>query len=128
MDTWGLYLVAAAFGFTGIGLLMAALGLPRTLRSDGGKATFGHSWLLSRLGTEKEVLIGTILWGLAGLGFIIAGAGMALQVSWWAWGAWLGAPLTIVAIVLWFGAIPSGTYAAGVLAALTIGALLFYLR
>ena len=120
METWGRYLIVAAFALHGIGMLGGGLTLPLVQRKP--DSAFGHSWLLSRLGALEPV-IGTILWGLAGLGFIVAAAGFGLDAEWWRLGAWVGAPLTIVVVVLWYGAVPPGTYVGGVLAALTIGAL-----
>lgn len=123
MDTWSVYLIAAAFALHGFGMLGAGLTLPVAMRSsDKG---FGHSWLFSRVAPGAEPVIGTILWGLSGVGFIIAGAGLAFGAAWWELGAWLGAPLTILAIALWFGAVPVGTYVGGVLAALTLGSLVY---
>jgi len=42
-----------------------------------------------------------------------------LQADWWTSFAWLGAPADFLAIALWFGAAPPGTYMGGMLAALT---------
>lgn len=123
MEDWGLYLIAAAFALNGFGMLIAGLRMPVSLQREGDD--FGHSWLLSKLGPQTEAILATIIWGLAGIGFIVAGVGLALGQGWWVYGAWLGAPLTITAVALWFGAVPSGTYAGGVLAALTIGALVW---
>jgi len=123
MNQTGVYLIAAAFALHGFGMLLAGLRMPVTLQREG--QPFGHSWLLSRLGLQTETVLATIIWGLAGIGFIVAGVGFALEQGWWVLGAWLGAPLTIAAVALWFGAVPAGTYAGGVLAALTIGALVW---
>ncbi len=124
MDTISLYLIAAAFGLHGIGMLGSALTLPLAIQKS--EKGFGHSWLLARFGTQVEAVAGSIIWGLAGIGFLVAGIGLALGASWWEMGAWLGAPMTIIAIVLWFGAVPMGTYVGGVLAALTLGALVYF--
>ncbi len=124
METWGRYIIAAAFGLQGFALMAAALSLPAAVRKPVGES-FGHSWVLARFGPEIEGVVGTILWGLAGLGFIVAGVGLALGGSWWTLGAWLGAPLTIIAVAAWFGSEPPGAYLGGVLAALTLGALIF---
>ncbi len=123
MQTWGFYLIIAAFALHGAGMLLSGLTLPMATRAE--KQGFGHSWLLSRFGTETESLIGTIVWGLAGIGYLVAAIGLLLGAGWWVYGAWLGAPLTMVAVLLWFGAVPMGTYLGGVLAALTLGALVF---
>ena len=117
------YLISAAFLLNGIGMLGAGLTLPIVLRKK--DQLFGHSWVVARFGTQAEAVTGTILWGLAGLGFIGAGIGYFLQASWWQSFAWLGAPADILAIALWFGAIPPGTYVGGMLAALTLGWIAF---
>lgn len=124
MDNWQVYLVSAAFAMHGLGMLGAALTLPIALRS--GKAQgFGHSWLLQRFGTDTEALLGTIIWGLAGLGFLVAAVGFLISAPWWVFGVYLGAPLTVVAIALWFGSVPAGAYAGGVFAALALGVAIF---
>lgn len=126
METIAPYLIAGGFALLGILLLGSALTLPVALRTERTAKGFGHSWVLSRLGVDAEALIGTIIWGLAGLGFIVAAVGYVFgQQFWWVYGAWLGAPMTIIAIALWFGALPMGMYAAGVMAALTLGWLVF---
>jgi len=117
------YLISAAFLLTGLGMLGAALTLPVALREPGG--AYGHSWLLARFGPQVEAVVGTILWGLAGLGFIGAAVGMFLGANWWTMFAWVGAPSTIAAIALWFAAVPPGTYVGGMMAALTIGWMMF---
>lgn len=123
MDTFGRYLVAIAFALHGVGMLGAGLTLPlMTRKTDSG---FGHSWLLSKAGPQVEAVAGTIIWGLAGIGFVVAAAGFLLGQSWWTFGAWLGAPATILAVALWFGAVPMGTYVGGVFAALTLGVLVY---
>lgn len=122
MDTWGRYLISAAFVLHGLGMLGAGLYLPIAMRSEGD---FGRSWLLSRWGERFSAITGTILWGLAGLGMMGAGVGLFLGASWWTAFGWLGAPATILAIALWFGAVPMGAYAGGILAALLLGALVF---
>jgi hypothetical protein len=124
-NTLSLYLTAGGFVLMGVLIGWAGIGMPATLRGDGGDAH--RSWLLRRLALETEILIGTVLWGLAGLGLVIAGVGLGLAQPWWQYGAWLGAPLTIAAVALWFGVVPAGAYVAGVFAALTIGALGYYL-
>ena len=117
------YLISAAFLLNGLGMLGAALTLPVALRKRGG--AYGHSWLLSRFGTETEAVVGTILWGLAGIGFIGAGIGFFIGAEWWQMFAWVGAPADIAAIALWFMAVPPGTYVGGMMAALTIGWMVF---
>lgn len=125
MNTLSLYLTAGGFVLMGLLIGWAGIGMPAALRGREGESH--RSWLLRRLPLETEILIGTILWGLAGIGLIVAGAGLALSQGWWQYGAWLGAPLTIAAVALWFGVVPAGAYVAGVFAALTIGALGYYL-
>jgi hypothetical protein len=120
------YLIAAGFALMGVLLLGSGLTLPVALRAEERpERGFGHSWVLARFGRELESVAGTIVWGLAGIGFIVAALGIVLGQQWWALGAWLGAPLTVAAIALWFGAVPSGAYIAGVMASLTIGWLVF---
>ena len=117
------WLISAAFLVHGIGMLGAGLTLPMAIRkTDSG---FGHSWFFERCGTQVEAVAGTILWGLAGIGFIGAAVGLFMSQNWWVLFAWVGAPATLLAVLLWFGAVPMGTYAGGVLAALTLGALIF---
>lgn len=129
METIAPYLIAGGFALLGILLLGSALTLPVALRSERTAKGFGHSWALARFGVQTEALIGTIIWGLAGLGFIIAAVGYLFgQQVWWIYGAWLGAPLTIIAIALWFGALPMGMYVAGVMASLALGWLVFLNR
>lgn len=121
METWGKYLISAAFLMHGIGMLGAGLTLPAAMRKP--ESGFGNSWLLARLSPGTQAVIGTVLWGLAGIGFIGAAVGYFLGAEWWRMFAWLGAPTTIAAIALWFGAVPPGMYAGGVLAAIVLGAL-----
>jgi len=117
------YLITAAFILNGIGMLGAALTLPVALQKP--DQPFGHSWLLRRFGVQAEAVVGTVLWGLAGIGFIGAGIGFFLDASWWQLFAWVGAPANIAAIALWFAAVPPGTYIGGMLAALTLGWIAF---
>jgi hypothetical protein len=118
MDKLTFYLIVGAFAMHGLGMLAVGLSLPKQLQNP--KGAFGHSWALRRLGPVPESVAGTVLFGLAGIGYLIAAVGLFLGAAWWPLGAWLGAPLTIVAIALWFGSVPAGTYAGGVLAAVTI--------
>lgn len=117
------YLITAAFILNGAGMLGAALTLPVALQKP--DQSFGHSWLLRRFGVQTEAVVGTILWGLAGIGFIGAGIGYVLEAPWWQLFAWVGAPANIAAIALWFAAVPPGTYVGGMLAALTLGWIAF---
>ena len=117
------YLISAAFLATGILMLGAALTLPIALQEEGG--AYGHSWILSRFGNRVEALVGTIIWGLAGIGFIGAAVGFFIGADWWQLFAWVGAPATIAAVALWFAAVPPGTYVGGMMAALTIGWIAF---
>ena len=117
------YLITAAFILNGLGMLGAALTLPVALQKP--DQPFGHSWLLRRFGVQTEAVVGTILWGLAGIGFIGAGIGFFMDASWWQLFAWVGAPANIAAIALWFAAVPPGTYVGGMLAALTLGWIAF---
>jgi len=50
---------------------------------------------------------------------------MFLSTDWWTMFAWVGAPAAVAAIALWFGAVPPGTYIGGMMAALTIGWMMF---
>lgn len=113
------YLITGAFLLNGIGMLGAALTLPVALQKP--DQPFGHSWILRRFGTQTEAVVGTVLWGLAGIGFIGAGVGYFLDATWWTYFAWVGAPANIAAIALWFAAVPPGTYIGGMMAALTLG-------
>jgi hypothetical protein len=117
------YLISAAFLLNGVLMLGAALTLPVALQKEGG--AYGHSWLLSRFGNQVEAVVGTILWGLAGIGFIGAAVGFFIGADWWQLFAWVGAPATVAAIALWFAAVPPGTYVGGMMAALTIGWIAF---
>ena len=87
------YLITGAFLLNGIGMLGAALTLPVALQKP--DQPFGHSWILRRFGTQTEAVVGTVLWGLAGIGFIGAGVGYFLDATWWTYFAWVGAPANI---------------------------------
>jgi hypothetical protein len=76
------------------------------------------SWLLGS-GTPA-VLVGVVVWAIAGIGFIGAAVGFWQGAEWWRSWAWVGSIFTLVAIGLWFGSVPVGVYVGGALAIATI--------
>jgi hypothetical protein len=116
----GKLLVAAMF--LGHGLAMAGSGayLPWSIRGTTGDYV-RDSWLLG--GGGPAVAAGTVIWLAAGVGFILAAVGVWQGWDWWRTAAWAGAAATLLALGLWFGSVPAGAYAGGVLAAATLAYL-----
>lgn len=115
------WLVTGAFGAHGIGMLGAAGYLPFSIRS--AKDDFiGASWLLGNTGSA--VVLGVVVWAIAGAGFLAAAFGFWQGAEWWRIAAWVGSVFTLLAIALWAGSVPFGVYVGGALALGTIGYLL----
>lgn len=115
------WLVTGAFGAHGLGMIGAAGYLPWSMR--GPRSDFiGASWLLG--GGVPAIVIGAVLWAVAGVGFVTAAAGFWQGAEWWRLAAWIGSAFTLAAIVLWAGSVPFGVYVGGALAIGTIGYLL----
>jgi hypothetical protein len=111
------WLVVGAFALHGVGMIGAAGYLPWSMRST--KAQFiGASWLLGS-GT-LAVVVGVIVWLVAGAGFVAAATGLWQATGWWTATAWVGSVFTLLAIALWLGKVPFGVYVGGLLAAATM--------
>ena len=104
--------ISGAFLTHGLGMVGGAVAI--ALAREG--AGFGRSWLLARAGRPLETAVGVLLWGAAGIGFIVAAIGFFRYDGYWMTAAWVGAPATVAAIVLWAGVVPTGTYVGGLLA------------
>jgi hypothetical protein len=118
------WIVSGAFLMHGLGMVGGAIMTTvAKARDDRG---FGRSWLLSGLSRPIEVVLGALLWGAAGLGFLVAAAGFLGGNSYWATAAWVGAAATLVAVALWAGAVPPGTYVGAALAIAVIAALVWF--
>lgn len=115
------WLVTGAFGMHGLGMIGAAGYLPWSVRSPKGDF-IGASWLLGN--GLAAILIGVLVWAIAGAGYSAAAIGYWQDASWWRTAAWVGAVFTLVAIALWFRSVPFGVYVGGVLAVGTIVYLL----
>lgn len=121
MDTGTVrWLVTGAFGAHGLGMLGAAGYLPWSMR--GPKSDFvGASWLLGS--GVPAIIVGVVLWGVAGVGFVAAAVGFWQGAEWWRLAAWAGSVFTLAAIALWAGSVPAGVYLGGALALGTIAYL-----
>lgn len=117
------YLISGAFLMHGLGMLGGAI-MVALVGEAAERNGFGQSWLLSKGGAALQSTLGVLIWGAAGAGFVAAAAGFYLDQAWWTNAAWVGAPATLLAIALWAGAVPPGTYAGGALAVATIVYLL----
>jgi hypothetical protein len=102
-------------------MVVVGVSLPWSIRSSKGDSV-GASWLLGVGGLA--VVIGMVVWLLAGTGFIGAAIGFWQDAGWRHWMAWVGAVATLLALGLWAGSIPTGAYVGGVLAAGTIAYLI----
>ena len=115
------WLVTGAFGLHGVGMMGAAGYLPWSMRAD--KSDFiGASWLLGS--GLLAIVIGVLVWFVAGAGFLAAAVGFWQGAAWWRTSAWVGSVFTLLAVALWAGGVPFGVYVGGALAAGTIGYLI----
>ena len=114
------WLVTGAFAAHGLGMIGAAGYLPWSMR--GAKSDFvGASWLLGS--GVAAIVVGVIVWAIAGAGFVAAAVGYWQGADWWRQAAWAGSVFTLLAVALWAGNVPVGVYVGGVLALGTIGYL-----
>lgn len=115
------WLVTGAFAAHGAGMVGAAGYLPWSMSSTKGDF-IGSSWLLGN-GT-LAVIVGVVVWAVAGAAFVAAGIGFWRGDEWWRTAAWAGSLFTLLAIGLWVGHVPFGVYVGGLLAVDTIAYLL----
>ena len=115
------WIVAGAFGAHGLGMLGAAGYLPWSIKDPEAKFV-GASWLLGN--GILAVVVGVIVWAIAGAGFVAAAVGFWQGAEWWRIAAWVGSIFTLAAIGLWAGSVPFGVYVGGALALATIGYLI----
>lgn len=116
------WLVIGAFGMHGLGMIGAAGYLPWSIRSPKGDF-IGASWLLG--GATLAILVGVVVWLIAGAGYVAAAVGFWQGAEWWRSAAWAGAAFTLIAIALWFRSVPFGVYVGG---ALAVGTIVYLIR
>lgn len=86
------WLVPAAFALHGVGMVGAASYLPWSMRA--AKADFvGASWLLGS--GIAAVVVGVLVWAVAGAGFTAAAWGLWRDAQWWRLAAWVGSAGTL---------------------------------
>lgn len=111
-----LVLVIGAHGIGHILFLMPLLGI-----ADWGQTP--RSWLLT--GETAARLIGSLLWVVVIIGFVVAVAGLMGQHPWWRTAALVAAAISTVGLILFWGnPVTSPTAAAFAFNLLVIGALL----
>ena len=115
------WIVTGAFGLHGVGMMGAAGYLPWSIRSPKGDFV-SASWLLGN--ALPAILVGVLVWLVAGAGYVAAAIGFWQGAPWWRTSALVGAVFTLIAIVLWFRSVPFGVYIGGILAIGTIVYLL----
>ena len=106
-EMWRIIL-AVAIGAHGIGhvlFLVPLLGI-----ADWGQST--RSWLLSNLGGDVVTrIVGSLLWLAATVGFVTVAVGMFGQQEWWRGLAIGSAAVSILGLVLFWGApVSSSTF------------------
>ncbi len=114
-------LVPLALLVHGLGMLGGAvwLAVPK-----GRHQGFGDSWLLARAGRTVQSVVAVLLWGTSGLAFVAA------AYAFWSYAPWLdsailvGAPTTLLAVVLWAGSVPVGVYIGAAFASMMLAAVL----
>lgn len=113
-ENWVRWLVLVVFAAHGLAMTGTAVYLPWSIR--GTKGDFVRaSWLLGS--GRFATAVGVVVWLLAGAGFIGAAFGLWQNADWWRPAAWIGSSLTLLAIGLWAGRVPSGAYVGGALSA-----------
>lgn len=117
--------IAAALLMHGLGMLGGGIWLAI---SKGQRPGWGESWLLAPAGPAVQSVVAVLVWGVSGLAFIAAAYAFWSSAPWFDTTIYIGAPTTLLAVVLWAGAVPFGTYigavfAVGMLVAVLLGRL-----
>jgi hypothetical protein len=114
-------LVSLALLVHGLGMIGGAvwLAVPK-----GRHQGFGDSWLLARAGRTVQSVVAVVLWGTSGLAFVAAAWAFWSSAPWLDSAILVGAPTTLLAVVLWAGSVPIGSYVGAAFAAAMLAAVL----
>jgi hypothetical protein len=114
-------LVSLALMVHGLGMIGGAvwLAVPK-----GRHQGFGDSWLLARAGRTVQSVVAVLLWGTSGLAFVAAAWAFWSSAPWLDSAILVGAPTTLLAVVLWAGSVPIGSYVGAAFAAAMLAAVL----
>jgi hypothetical protein len=116
------YIVGFGLIVHGLAHISGLLGL----LTSGTQAFPDKAWLFSE-GVTARGTFGkafSLVWLVALVGLIAAGAGLVLGQSWWPTVSVVAAGASLLAIVPWLRAVPPGAWAGGVLDLLILMALL----
>jgi hypothetical protein len=113
--------IAVALLMHGLGMVGGGIWLAV---SKGQRQGWGESWLLASTGPTLQSVIAILLWGVSGIAFISAAYAFWTSAPWFDTAIYVGAPTTLLAAVLWAGAVPFGTYIGAVFALAMLVAVL----